>query len=240
MKMTLLMRFCVRMLLARWASVGRNAQLSTQSAMVAVGLCGAWLPHAAFGVTGVGTATYVSGTVYTQPMKGDKHLVQVGDAIENGDTIETAKGAEVVLVMDDHQRIYLKEDTLYRLDDFHYSAQVPAQSYSVTSLLKGGLRVISGLIGKQGNPNAYELKTQMSTIGIRGTEWSVDEGDDSHPGENIVVYQGQIAVSTGTYQEDLSAGQGTILHTRHSPVIPTPADQVRGVQPSPAAAAACG
>jgi hypothetical protein len=202
-------------------------------------VCAASLPLAAFADASVGTLTYATGTVYIQPKNGDRHTVAKGAALQNGDTIQTAKGAEAVLAMVDHQRIYLSGGTLYRLDDFHYSAEVPAQSYSVTSLLQGGLRVISGLIGKQGNPDAYQLKTQVATIGIRGTEWSVLEGDDGHTGENIRVYHGLIDVRTDAWHEKVPEGLGTIIHSRQSSITTIPGDEVRSVTPSVAAAAAC-
>lgn len=216
-------------------------RISLLAMLAAVGLCAAAMPltAAADADTNVGAITYVAGTVYVQPAYGEKHQVTLGASLHNGDTIETAKDAEAVLAMVDHQRIYLKGGTLYRLDDFHYSATVPAQSYSVTSLLQGGLRVVSGLIGHQGNPNAYALKTQMGTIGIRGTEWSVDEGTDGHTDENIRVYHGLIDVRTDTYHEEVPAGLGTILHSRRSAIITVPGDEVRPVTPSAPAAAAC-
>ncbi len=138
-------------------------------------LCAASAPLVAFADTSVGNVTYTRGTVFVQAAGGERHLALPNTALHNGDTIQTAREAEVVLVMADHQRIYLRGGTLYRIDDFHYSTEAPAQSHSITSLLRGGLRVVSGLIGKQGNPDAYQLKTQMATIGIRGTEWSVLE-----------------------------------------------------------------
>ncbi|KDB06517.1 FecR protein [Burkholderia sp. lig30] len=139
--------------------------------------CATSLPLAAFADTSVGNITYTRGKVFVQAASGERHLAVSNAALHNGDTIQTARDAEVVLVMADHQRIYLRGGTLYRIDDFHYSTEEPAQSHSITSLLRGGLRVVSGLIGKQGNPDAYQLKTQMATIGIRGTEWSVLERD---------------------------------------------------------------
>ena len=43
------------------------------------------------------------------------------------------------------------------------------------SLVKGGLRTVSGLIGKRGNRDAYKMNTATATIGIRGTVFDVDD-----------------------------------------------------------------
>ncbi|PLZ00634.1 hypothetical protein CY652_20305 [Burkholderia sp. WAC0059] len=203
----------------------------------------------------VGTFAYVHGAVSVQPSGGAKHPVALGAPVDDGDTVETGPGAEAVLALADHERIYLKPGTLYRLDDYHFSADHPADSHSATTLLQGGLRVISGLIGHQGNPDAFALKTQRATIGIRGTEWWVRDdpvpaaggasdagaaaGDDSTSHESIGVARGEIHVSTPTWQQDIPAGSGTILSGRPGAFELLPASEIPAVTPSAAAAAAC-
>jgi hypothetical protein len=201
--------------------------------------CVAWYPGVAHAAAGVGTVTYASGSVFVQPTNGAKHEVRQGATLENGDTVETGPGAEAVLTTTDRQKIYLKSGTLYRVDDYHFSADKPDESHSVTTLLKGGLRIISGLIGHQGNPNAYQLKTQMATIGIRGTEYSVIDDAPGHRGESIVVVAGAIDVNTGSYHDEIRAGSGTILHQQQMWFVRLPANQVPSVVPSQAAAPAC-
>ena len=41
------------------------------------------------------------------------------------------------------------------------------------SLVKGGFRTISGVIGSGADKSNYEVKTPIATIGIRGTDYSV-------------------------------------------------------------------
>jgi hypothetical protein len=191
--------------------------------------------------TPAGTVAYTTGVVSVQPATGNKHFVVAGSTVATGDTIQTAKGAEAVLLMADHQRIYLKGDTLFRIDNYHFSADDPKQNVSFISLLRGGLRVISGLIGKQGNPDAYRLTTQTSTIGIRGTEWSVFDCElaiectDGQTGENIRVYHGTIDIRTEIDHRELSEGFGTVIHSRRGTIATMPGPRVQPVTPSPAA-----
>ncbi|CAB3790220.1 FecR family protein [Paraburkholderia caffeinilytica] len=186
-----------------------------------------------------GTIAYTAGVVAIEAAGGTKRFAVAGSALERGDTIQTMKNAEAVLLMADHQRIYLKGDTVYRIDDYRFGEDDPARNVSVASLLKGGLRVISGLIGKQGNPDAYQLKTQTATIGIRGTEWSVLEcglqcsGDEA--GEHVRVYHGTIDVRTDVDHHELSEGYGTIIRSRHSTFDAMSGTNVKSVVPSPAA-----
>jgi len=220
---------------------------SVRHAILSILLWVALLPVHANAAAPAGTVAYTSGVVSIQPASGNKHFAVAGSTVETGDTIQTGKDAEAVLLMADHQRIYLKGDTLFRLDNYHFSTDDPQHNVSFISLLRGGLRVISGLIGKQGNPDAYHLTTQTSTIGIRGTEWSVvdceasagsggpDECADGQTGENIRVYHGTIDIKTDIDHHELSEGFGTVIRSRRSAFVTMPGPKVQGVSPSPAA-----
>jgi hypothetical protein len=189
--------------------------------------------------TPAGTVAYTAGVVAIEAAAGAKRFAVAGSAIGRGDTIQTMRNAEAVLLMSDHQRVYLKGDTLYRIDDYRFGEDDPKSNVSVSSLLKGGLRVISGLIGKQGNPDAYQLKTQTATIGIRGTEWSVFECGLQCPngeeGEHVRVYHGTIDVRTEVDHHELSEGYGTIIRSAHASFAAMPGTDVKPVVPSPAA-----
>lgn len=194
---------------------------------------------AAWAAAPAGTVAYTAGVVAIEGAAGAKHFAVAGSAVESGDTIQTMKDAEVVLLMADHQRIYLKGDTVYRIDDYRFAEDDPQRNVSVSSLVKGGLRVISGLIGKQGNPDAYQLKTQTATIGIRGTEWSVLECRIECPsgetGEHLRVYHGAIDVRNEVDHMVLSEGYGTIIRSPHGAFDALPGTSVKPVIPSPAA-----
>jgi hypothetical protein len=65
----------------------------------------------------------------------------------------------------------LQPQTEFRIDDYNYNGKNDGQEKGFFSLLRGGLRTISGYIGK-GNRDAYKVTTSVATIGIRGTEWT--------------------------------------------------------------------
>ncbi|WP_169708663.1 FecR family protein [Trinickia terrae] len=212
------------------------ARLAVLAAVVAAVAVAA---PAAYAADPAGTVAYTAGVVAIEAAGGAKRFAVAGSAVESGDTVQTMKNAEAVLLMSDHQRIYLKGDTVYRIDDYRFAEQDPQRNVSVSSLLKGGLRVISGLIGKQGNPDAYQLKTQTATIGIRGTEWSVLECGIECPsgesGEHLRVYHGTIDVRNEVDHLELSEGYGTIIRSPHGTFGTMPATSVKPVVPSPAA-----
>jgi hypothetical protein len=55
------------------------------------------------------------------------------------------------------------------LDRFVYDDKNPANSNFLVSLVRGGFRSITGLIGRT-NPAAYQIRTTTATLGIRGTD----------------------------------------------------------------------
>jgi hypothetical protein len=197
--------------------------------------------HTALAASTVGTVDYVSGTVSIQHADGSTRLVGVDSALENGDTVQTAQDAEAVLILADKQRIYLKPGSVFRIDDFSFVENNPSANKSFLSLLKGGLRTISGLIGKQGNEADYQLKTKTATIGIRGTEYSAIDcagGNcgDLPDGVHVSVYDGLVVVTNQTGGTEIGTGFGAIVPDVTTPVTQLPA---RNVQPVVAPPEAC-
>jgi hypothetical protein len=191
----------------------------------------------------VATVTALVGSVGIQSASGAQRVAAVGGEIDNGDTVETSAGSEVVMIFTDHQRVYLKPGTVFRVDDFNYAANDPAADRSFLSLVKGGLRALDGLVAKEGKGENYRVKTQTSTIGIRGTEYSVTDCDetrepqekkDACQGDQIVVYDGAIIVADDVDQRVVRAGEGVIVLSPKSPLRVLPSSRVRPVVPSAA------
>jgi hypothetical protein len=55
------------------------------------------------------------------------------------------------------------------IDRFVYDEKNASNSNFLVSLVRGGFRSITGLIGKT-NPDAYQIRTSTATVGIRGTD----------------------------------------------------------------------
>lgn len=172
--------------------------MNLQRILLGMALCLGLLPPGATAAPTVGKVEHVLGTVYLQRAEGARLIVVSGATLENGDTIQTAQNAEAVLVLDDQQRIYLKARSIFRIDDFNFSAGKPETGKSFTSLVQGGLRTISGSIGKPGSQDNYQLKTRTATIGIRGTEYSVRDCGTGATREcngiHIAVFEGRVNV----------------------------------------------
>ena len=97
---------------------------------------------------------------------------KTGDTFESGATITTGARAFSVLKFEDGQVIALRAKSLLVIDDYAYENGNVAGNRSHTSLLKGGLRALTGEIGKE-NREAVSFHTPVATLGIRGTEFVV-------------------------------------------------------------------
>ena len=203
---------------------------------VCVGLA-FWLLCAPAAAATVAKVTALVGSVAIQSAGGAKRLAELGTEIANGDIVETGAASEVVMIFLDHQRVYLKPGSIFRVDDFNYAANDARQDRSFLSLVKGGLRVLDGAVAKEGSADNYRLKTQTSTIGIRGTEYSVTDCTGQAAGcegDQIVVYDGQIFVTNAVDKRTVRAGEGLIVPGVRSSFRLLPANLVTPVVPSAA------
>ena len=94
-----------------------------------------------------------------------------------GETIQTGTDAYAHLKFNDGALLALRADSQFRVDEHHFDVDNAANSSTILSLLKGGLRIITGLVAKQ-NPDKYKVNTPAGTIGVRGTDFELvlDEG----------------------------------------------------------------
>jgi hypothetical protein len=125
-----------------------------------------------------GKVLFVAGPVTLE--RGGSRPAQAGDALETGDIVATGERARAQLLMGDGARIALRAGTRFRIDEFALPSNVQrpgavtavaASGRSVATLLKGGFRTSTGAIGKS-DPTAYEVRTPVGTLGIRGTDYT--------------------------------------------------------------------
>jgi len=117
--------------------------------------------------------THTAGTVSIQSRDGKASLASLNSLVRAGDTVATEKSSVVRLQFKDGAQITLRPETSYRVEGYYYEPSEPKKDSFVSSLLKGGMRVISGLVGKRGNRDAYKNDVQVATMGIRGTRYGV-------------------------------------------------------------------
>ena len=174
---------------------------------------------------------------------------QRGAQVEVGDTLVTARSGRMHLRMADGALISLKPDTRFTVEDYavpepepasapeersQQSQRAPASTSgligaarengsAVLNLVRGGFRTITGLIGKR-DRSAYQLKTPVATIGIRGTDFSVYQcasNCNSDDGLYLGVWEGAINVQNDAGSEDFGAGEFGFVGGQNTPPVPT-------------------
>ena len=94
-----------------------------------------------------------------------------GSAVEAGDTINVGDRSSVQLLMIDKAVLALRANSSLALTAYRFDEK-GTNSQSFVNLLQGGLRAVTGFIGKR-NHDHFKLTTPTSTIGIRGTHFTV-------------------------------------------------------------------
>ncbi len=120
----------------------------------------------------------VVGDVRVAGANAPERKLQPGDRIDSSQTVMTGAGSSASMVLRDGTVMALGPASQLDLRRFQYDSTTQ-QGNVVLSLLKGSMRMITGLIGKN-NHNAVNLTARTTTIGIRGTDFivSLDEGEE--------------------------------------------------------------
>jgi hypothetical protein len=120
---------------------------------------------------GAARIDFTAGSVNAVDAAGVQRPLSKGAEIGNGDTVRTGDGGRAQLRFSDGAMVSLQPQTDFRIDDYQYAGQTDGQEKGFFSLLKGGLRTITGWVGRTHREN-YKVTTNVATIGIRGTEFS--------------------------------------------------------------------
>lgn len=147
-----------------------------------------------------GHAQFVNGSVQVTNSAGQTYNLQKGDAVHESDTLTTSKGASAQIKMRDGGFVVIRPDSQLKFDSFIFSGEEDGKEQSFFSLIRGGVRAVTGLIGHL-HKTSYHITTISSTIGIRGTDH-----------ETFVVVPGSELAATvpaGTYNK-VNVGETTM------------------------------
>jgi hypothetical protein len=123
-----------------------------------------------------------------------------------------------------------------KIEAYAYDEGRPERDSFAMQLFKGGLRSLTGLIGKRtNNRNAYRMVTSTATIGIRGTDYTAVDIAPPPPGQKpppgalapgvyVTVADGSIAFISGGVEQVVGVGQAAFSSNLNLPptLIPPP------------------
>lgn len=183
-----------------------------------------------------GVVTNLSGAVVAKRLDGQSRILSIKSQVGEGDLIATAENSYARLKFDDGGEVVLRPNTQLRIETYRYDEKRPESDNMAMNLLKGGLRSVTGLLGRR-NPAQFKLSTPNATIGIRGTHFGalfcngdcagvpMPGGGTPPNGLHIDVADGVIVVSTQAGSAEFRVGQMGYVSAPTVPPVVVPAQQ---------------
>jgi hypothetical protein len=182
----------------------------------------------------------IYGTASVQRANGTLAVLAVNSPLQSGDTVQTEAKSKLLLRFSDGAMVTVRSNSRLMIEQYDYEEARPEDDSTTLNLLKGGMRAISGAVGKRGNQDAYRSNNFAATIGIRGTGYivrrCVAEGGDINdcqslrvPAQKIddagnpvdglyfTVTEGEIVILNASGQYRFMAGQSGYVRDYQSP-----------------------
>jgi hypothetical protein len=194
----------------------------------------ALLPDAA--LAAAGAVTHLSGAVVARRADGQSQILSVKSEVQEGDVLATAENSYARVKFGDGTEVVLRPSTQMKINTFQFEEQRPQQDSVVLSLLKGGLRSVTGLLARR-NPANFRVQAPSATIGIRGTNFGLlfcdnDCGKVAGPGGtppanglHVDVSDGAIVVTNAGGSQEFKVGQFGFVQNPQSPPVVVPKGQ---------------
>ena len=116
-----------------------------------------------------GNVIFASGDAQIIGADGKARAAAKNAVVNEGDTLLTGKTGAMQIRMTDAGFIAVRPDTRLTVQSFIWNGKEDGAERSLLSLVRGGFRTITGVIGRRSKDN-YQVATPTATIGIRGTD----------------------------------------------------------------------
>lgn len=175
-------------------------------------------PGAAALAATAGEITHLSGILSVKKSDGTSKILSVKSVVNEGDVLATEADTYARIKFVDGGEVVLRPNTQLKVESYRYEEAKPQNDNVFLSMLKGGLRAVTGLIGKR-NQDRVAYQTPTATIGIRGTHHGQQEcnndcgglttptGQPLPNGLHVDVASGAVSITNRTGTFTFSAGQ---------------------------------
>ena len=173
------------------------------------------------------TILFASGASRLIAVDGAERPAVQGGELRSGESVDTGDG-RVQLKFRDGASMSLQPATRFRVDDYAFAGEQGKASSGdrgFFSLLRGGFRTLTGLIGKA-TREQYRVDTTVATIGIRGTAYtaSLDDGALS-----VRTHAGQVSVCNQSGCVEVVAGElATVRRFDEKPRLQSLTETMKG------------
>ena len=195
-----------------------------------------------------GQITHLSGTLSAKRLDGTSKLLAVKSDVLEGDTLSTEAETYARIKFGDGGEVVLRPGTQLKIESYSYNAAKPESDNILMNMFKGGLRAVTGLVGKR-NRDKVTFQTETATIGIRGTHFGAllcqndcggvptTGGQPPANGLHVDVTNGAITMSNRAGTVQINAGQfGYVANANATPAIVPPQRGIQVTMPSSIAA----
>lgn len=148
---------------------------------------------------GAGQVQHLSGTLSVQRADGSVRILSQKSDVNPGEVLTTQKDSYAQINFSDGSSMTMRPNTQMKLESYNFVQDKPQEDTAFFRLIKGGLRTVTGLVGKRGNQDAYRIGTSTATIGIRGSS-----------GETLDCTQGCDGVVPGGDKADRAVYHNTL------------------------------
>ena len=155
----------------------------------------------------------VKGSVYVAQGKNPAHRVSNNEILVSDTVVTTVDNSAALLKFEDGQIVTMQSNSTFRVREYRYDAKKAENSSIIFSMLKGGMRFVTGMIGQQ-RKQAFRLLTPNATLGIRGTEFMVAMVDNSLYSQ---VQSGKISMTNKAGVTVLGAGKSAVVASSGAP-----------------------
>ena len=190
-----------------------------------------------------GQVTHLSGTLGVTRLDGSKKLLAVKSDVQPGDLLTTEQDTYARIKFADGGEVVMRPGTQLKIESYSFNEAKPESDSFLVSMFKGGLRAVTGLLGKRSREKV-QYNTATATIGIRGTHFGAllcqndcggihtATGGPPPNGLHVDVASGAIVVSNAAGSQIIDVGQfGFVPSGQEAPRIVPPQQGIRVTMP---------
>lgn len=187
----------------------------------------------------VGQVTHLSGLLTVKRADGTSRVLSVKSEVQEGDTLSTEQETYARVKFADNGEVVLRPRSQLKVEAYAYNQAKPESDNVFLNMLKGGMRAVTGLIGKRSR-NSVTYGTATATIGIRGTHFGAlicqndcagiptATGNPPENGLHLDVTDGAIVVRNSAGEQVINSGQFGFVRSPTTPPVVVPPQQ--GIQ----------
>ncbi len=199
-----------------------NQQHKLKNAMLMMALAAAYPMHS-FAAAGI--AQFSAGDVTLRRGAAADPLTK-GKNIESGDAIVTGPNGRAQVKFSDGGLVSLQPNSQFNIANYA-DRNDPKQDAFLVDLLRGGMRAVTGLIGKRNREN-FKVTTTTATIGIRGSAFNLAYNPDGSLSVSTELDEIEVCTRAGCI--GLTAGESALVVSPQEAPIRT---STRATLPTP-------